>query len=87
MLPRSGGERLVCRIAGQLSYCGTRHEEVPLPTGRARVYASCPHEHLASQRVLEKCSFLREPTPPSYAEFPNLGTSEPQRIVCYVKVF
>jgi RimJ/RimL family protein N-acetyltransferase len=55
--------------------------------GPLRVYASCHHEHIASQRVLEKCSFVREPTPPSSAEFPNLGTSEPQRIVWYAKVF
>jgi RimJ/RimL family protein N-acetyltransferase len=52
-----------------------------------RVHSVCHHEHRVSQRVLEKCSFLREPSPAPYAEFPNLASSGPHRVVCYARTF
>jgi ribosomal-protein-alanine N-acetyltransferase len=55
--------------------------------GVLRLYALCHDEHRPSQCVLEKCGFIRERAEPSPAEFPNLGTSAPQRIVCYSRVF
>jgi ribosomal-protein-alanine N-acetyltransferase len=52
-------------------------------TGVRRLYAVCHHEHAASTRVLEKCDFAREGVLRGYAIFPNLGTSEPQDVLCY----
>ena len=52
-----------------------------------RLHALCHHEHAASRRVLEKCGFALEPAAVPYAEFPNLDTSEPQRIMRYAKAF
>jgi ribosomal-protein-alanine N-acetyltransferase len=48
-----------------------------------RLYALCHHEHRASARVLEKCSFSLEGRLRAYAEFPNLAPGEPQDVLCY----
>jgi RimJ/RimL family protein N-acetyltransferase len=51
-----------------------------------RVYALCHHEHRASRRVLEKVGFLRERTPLTYGEFPNLEPTR-QRVARYARQF
>jgi RimJ/RimL family protein N-acetyltransferase len=52
-----------------------------------RLYALCHHDHGASRRVLEKCGFLRERTPLTYAEFPNLDVPGRERVVRYARYF
>lgn len=56
------------------------------PVGLRRVYASCHFEHVASQRVLGKCGFLRDDTSLHHSEFPNLGVSAPQQVMCYERI-
>jgi RimJ/RimL family protein N-acetyltransferase len=48
-----------------------------------RLYALCHPDHVPSQRVLEKCGFIREALLHRYAEFPNLRTGEPDDALCY----
>jgi RimJ/RimL family protein N-acetyltransferase len=55
--------------------------------GIRRLYAICHSEHLASQRVLEKCRFEREGLLRSHSEFPNLKPGEPCDVLCYARVF
>ena len=50
--------------------------------GLERLTACCHLEHQASQRVLEKCGFLREPRA-CQATFPNLSPA-PQDVAWYV---
>ena len=51
-----------------------------------RLYAICHLDNRASQRVLEKCGFLREGILRRHTTFPNLA---PERtdVVCYAKTF
>lgn len=51
-----------------------------------RLYALCHVEHAASQRVLQKCQFSLEGTLRRYGDFPNLGTAEPQDMLCYARI-
>jgi RimJ/RimL family protein N-acetyltransferase len=51
--------------------------------GIERLQAFCHPDHRASQRVLEKCAFMREGVLPDRIEFPNLGTVGPQDVVCF----
>ena len=55
--------------------------------GVRRLYALFHPEHLASQRVLEKCGFDRESLLQCHSEFPNLKPGEPCDVLCYVRVF
>lgn len=48
-----------------------------------RIYALCHPEHIASQRVLEKCSFTRDETFIKQFEFPNLQPGVLQDVACY----
>jgi len=52
--------------------------------GVQRVFAECHHEHLASQRVLEKNGFQRS-SDAQLRHFPNLGDGGAQRVVRYDK--
>jgi ribosomal-protein-alanine N-acetyltransferase len=54
--------------------------------GIRRLSALCHPEHRASQRVLEKGGFTRDPDR-SRVEFPNLAPGVQQDAVCYVRVF
>jgi RimJ/RimL family protein N-acetyltransferase len=45
--------------------------------GITRLYALCHPDHHASQRVLEKCAFMREGILPRHSLFPNLS---PERL-------
>ena len=51
--------------------------------GVERLYALCHPDHRASQRVLERCGFDRDPTWTRQHEFPNLDPGVPQNVVCY----
>jgi [ribosomal protein S5]-alanine N-acetyltransferase len=51
--------------------------------GLVRLYALCHTDHLASQRVLAKCSFVREGILWRHSEFPNLRRNEPCDVFCY----
>src|SRR5262249_39849108 len=51
--------------------------------GVVRLFALCHAEHRPSARVLEKCGFSLEGTLRRYAEFPNLGSPDPQDVLCY----
>jgi RimJ/RimL family protein N-acetyltransferase len=50
-----------------------------------RVYAFCHPDHRPSQRVLEKCGFLRDESTVSQMVFPNLAPGVPQDTLCYVR--
>jgi ribosomal-protein-alanine N-acetyltransferase len=51
-----------------------------------RVYALCHVDHRSSQRVLEKCGFIRDPNWSKAMAFPNLDPTTPQATVCYARV-
>jgi len=51
--------------------------------GVTRLYALCHPDHRASSRVLEKCGFALEGTPPDSAEFPNLNQGVRATVLCY----
>jgi [ribosomal protein S5]-alanine N-acetyltransferase len=51
--------------------------------GLIRLYALCHTDHLASQRVLEKCCFTREGILRRHSELPNLKRNEPCDVFCY----
>jgi RimJ/RimL family protein N-acetyltransferase len=53
--------------------------------GIVRLFALCHTEHVASCRVLEKCSFMREGILRRHSEFPNLGGG-PLDIVSYSRI-
>ncbi len=55
------------------------------PLGLQRVYATCHVEHFTSQRVLDKCGFVRQLTPLHHSEFPNLDATGPHEAMCYEK--
>jgi len=57
------------------------------PLGIRLAWAWCHHEHVASQRVLEKCDFQREQAPMHLLEFPNLGSSARQPVFKYARAF
>jgi RimJ/RimL family protein N-acetyltransferase len=46
--------------------------------------ASCHPAHVASQRVLEKCGFIREPSSVKGPQFPNLEAALSADALCYV---
>ena len=52
-----------------------------------RLYAICLPDHVASQRVLEKCGFTREAMLRRFAEFPNLRPGVVVDVLCYSLVF
>jgi RimJ/RimL family protein N-acetyltransferase len=55
-------------------------------TGLYRLYALCHPEHVPSQRVLEKCGFVREALLRRYTEFPNHRRGEPGDALCYTRL-
>lgn len=57
--------------------------EVAADIGIGQLYALCHPEHLASQRVLEKCGFAQDPTWNRQIEFPNLAAGVLQDVRCY----
>lgn len=59
---------------------------VAATTGVLRLYALCHPEHLLSQRVLEKCGFVRDAASTQQMEFPNLSPGVVQEALCYSKV-
>jgi ribosomal-protein-alanine N-acetyltransferase len=48
-----------------------------------RLYALCHPAHRPSQRVLDKCGFVREGTWQRHSVFPNLDSAEPVDTHCY----
>ncbi len=54
--------------------------------GVRRLSAGCHPEHVASQRVLEKCCFVREDLQHRAAGFPNLGAGESQDLLLYAQI-
>jgi RimJ/RimL family protein N-acetyltransferase len=54
--------------------------------GVRRVSAGCHPDHLASQRVLEKCGFVLEELRRRAAGFPNLGAGESQDLLLYGRI-
>jgi RimJ/RimL family protein N-acetyltransferase len=54
--------------------------------GVTRLSALCHPEHRPSQRVLEKCGFVREIASTPLIEFPNLAPGVQQAAYCYVLV-
>jgi GNAT superfamily N-acetyltransferase len=48
-----------------------------------RVTAAVHAANTASLRVLDKCGFVPDDPPTTRSEFPNLGTSGPQRTLCF----
>jgi [ribosomal protein S5]-alanine N-acetyltransferase len=55
--------------------------------GVRRLYALCHPEHPVSQRVLEKCGFVREGLLRKHSLFPNLDPGEPGDALCYARAF
>lgn len=53
--------------------------------GLTRLYAVCHVQHSASQRVLEKCGFIREGTLQQHSEFPNLQPAQLCDVFCYAQ--
>jgi RimJ/RimL family protein N-acetyltransferase len=53
--------------------------------GVTRLYALCHPDHRASQRVLEKCGFVRDAGWSRPSEFPNLAPGVMQDVVCYAR--
>jgi ribosomal-protein-alanine N-acetyltransferase len=51
-----------------------------------RLYAICHPDNRASQRVLEKCGFLREGILRRHTTFPNLAPDRAD-VVCYARTF
>ena len=50
-----------------------------------RLHALCHPDNPASVRVLEKCGFALEARLPRHVNFPNLGSSEPQDCLRYIR--
>jgi ribosomal-protein-alanine N-acetyltransferase len=57
--------------------------EVARRIGVGRLFALCHPAHRASQRVLEKCGFVRDNPPIRPTEFPNLAPGVQQDAFCY----
>jgi RimJ/RimL family protein N-acetyltransferase len=57
--------------------------DIACTIGVATLHAVCHAEHVASQRVLEKCGFSRDLDWTARAEFPNLAPDSPQEAVRY----
>ncbi len=49
------------------------------------LFALCHRDHRASQRVLEKCGFVRQPKCVEGAHFPNLGAGSCTDALCYIR--
>jgi RimJ/RimL family protein N-acetyltransferase len=49
------------------------------------LYAVCHAENAASVRVVEKCGFVLESHLPRHALFPNLGVSQPQDCLRFIR--
>jgi RimJ/RimL family protein N-acetyltransferase len=58
--------------------------EVAAGIGVNALRALCHPDHRTSQRVLEKCGFIRDDTSARQVEFPNLSPGLQQRALCYV---
>jgi RimJ/RimL family protein N-acetyltransferase len=59
--------------------------EIAGTIGVTRLWALCHPDHRASQRVLEKCGFERDPAATRQIEFPNLAPGLQQDAYCYVR--
>ena len=57
--------------------------EVAAGAGVNALRALCHPEHRTSQRVLEKCGFIRDDTSARQVEFPNLSPGFQQPALCY----
>jgi RimJ/RimL family protein N-acetyltransferase len=57
--------------------------DVAAQIGVTRLFALCHPEHRASQRVLEKCGFVRDDVSKPTVEFPNLSPHVRQEALCY----
>lgn len=57
--------------------------ELACRLGVRRIFATCHAEHHPSRRVLEKCEFQLAAGWTRQSVFPNLGTADPQNVVCY----
>lgn len=57
--------------------------EVAAGAGVKALRALCHPEHRTSQRVLEKCGFIRDETSARQVEFPNLSPGLQQPALCY----
>ena len=55
--------------------------------GLRRMHALCHAEHIASQRVLEKCGFLLDSGPQRAADFPNLEKTARRDALSYTRKF
>jgi RimJ/RimL family protein N-acetyltransferase len=55
--------------------------------GLRRMHALCHAEHVASQRVLEKCGFLLDSGPQHEADFPNLERTARRDALSYSRKF
>jgi ribosomal-protein-alanine N-acetyltransferase len=53
--------------------------------GVRRLFALCHPNHPASIRVLEKCGFVLEDLLAGFAEFPNLGSGQPEDCLRYAQ--
>jgi RimJ/RimL family protein N-acetyltransferase len=60
--------------------------EIARGIGVHRLHAVCHPENRASQRVLDKCGFVREGLLHRPNEFPNLRPGEPCDVLCYALV-
>ncbi len=58
--------------------------DVASRVGVTRLSAQCHPAHRASQRVLEKCGFVRDDPPTRQVECPNLAPGVQQDALCYV---
>ena len=57
--------------------------DVTRQTSVTRLFALCHPEHRPSQRVLEKCGFVRDDPSTRQVEFPNLSPGVQQDALCY----
>lgn len=55
--------------------------------GVRRLYALCHPDHVASQRVLDKCGFSQECLLRRHTEFPNLEPGKPFDVLCFARLF
>jgi ribosomal-protein-alanine N-acetyltransferase len=51
-----------------------------------RLYALCHPAHGASQRVLDKCGFIKEGTWQQHSVFPNIAPEQPVDTDCFTKL-
>ncbi|HZR21249.1 MAG TPA: GNAT family protein [Verrucomicrobiae bacterium] len=61
--------------------------DVAARIGVNRLFALCHSEHRPSQRVLEKCGFVRDDVSKPVVEFPNLSRGVRHEALCYALAF